>query len=136
MAVSLACLALVRLATAGATPQLSVDTPLATGGYYVLSWTADTPRVALAVRTPGTAVESIVYTGPDRATTVSGQVNGTRIYRVGELDTDGRPSAWSEPVTVTVAHHPLRRALAFFAVGALVFFATLLLIVQGARSRP
>jgi hypothetical protein len=51
------------------------------------------------------------------------------VREVGE----GRVYPWSEPVTVTVAHHPLSRAVAFFTVGALVFLATLGLIVRGAR---
>jgi len=125
-------LALVS-AVVTATPQLSTDTGLATAGYYVLHWTADTPRVTLEVSRPDTPGSKVIYSGPDRATVISGQPNGTRIYRAGEVGADGKVSAWSEPVTVTVAHHPLSRALAFFAVGAVVFFSTLLLIVQGAR---
>jgi hypothetical protein len=110
-----------------------VDTPLATAGYYRLSWTADTPQVTIEETTPDSGATTTLYTGPDRATLISGQANGTRIYRAGEIAANGRISAWSEPVTVTVAHHPLSRALGFFAVGALVFLATLALIVQGAR---
>jgi len=75
---------------------------------------------------------NLIYKGPDRATVISGQADGTRVYRVREVG-EGRVYPWSEPVTVTVAHHPLSRAVAFFTVGALVFLATLGLIVRGAR---
>lgn len=115
--------------------QLSTDTTLATAGYYRLSWAADTPLVAIEERNPASGAARVLYTGPDRATLISGQASGTQIYRAGEIGPDGEVSAWSEAVTVTVEHHPLNRALAFFAVGALVFSATTVLIVHGARSR-
>ncbi len=125
-------MALVPVA-AGAAVQLSTDTPVATAGYYQLHWTADSPRVTIEVRTPESAAATVIYSGPDRATVVSGQTDGVRTYRAGEIGADGKVSTWSEPVTVTVAHHPLSRALAFFAIGAVVFCATLLLIAQGVR---
>lgn len=122
-------------AAAAATPALSTDTELATAGYYRLLWTADTTDVEITEHTAGSPQERIIYSGPDRATLISGQPDGTRIYRAGELGPDGTVVAWSEPVTVTVAHHPLSRALAFFALGACVFLATLALVVAGARRR-
>ncbi|MCO6412426.1 MAG: hypothetical protein J5I92_06750 [Thiogranum sp.] len=64
---------------------------------------------------------------------LSGLADGRRTYRAGEIGIDGRVIAWSDPVTVTVAHHTLGRALAFFGVGATVFFATLILILHGTR---
>lgn len=131
-----ACLALAALVPgsrgAVAVPQLSTDTPQATAGYYRLSWTADAAEVVIEQRTPATGVARTLYTGPDRATLISGQADGTRVYRAGALGADGTVTAWSEPVTVRVTHHPLGRALAFFALGALVFLATLLLIARGA----
>jgi len=129
----LACLALALPAAAAAMPQLSTDTTLATAGYFRLSWAADTPQVTVEERDPATGTTRTLYTGPDRATLISGQPDGRRVYRAGEIGPQGKVAAWSEPVTVTVAHHPLSRALGFFAVGALVFSATLLLIVHGAR---
>jgi hypothetical protein len=129
---AVALLAVGPVAAAGA-PQLTTDTTLATAGYYRLSWTADTPQVTLEERSPETGAVRTLYTGPDRATLISGQSDGIRVYRAGEIGPDGNVSAWSEPVTVTVTHHPINRALAFFAVGAVVFLATLALIVHGAR---
>lgn len=85
-------------------------------------------------RSPASGRTRTIYTGPDRATLISGQADGSRVYRAGALGADGRVTAWSEPVTVKVAHHPLGRALGFFALGAVVFVATLLLIIRGAGS--
>jgi hypothetical protein len=116
-----------------AAPHIETDTAVATAGYYVLRWSAATTDVEVAeFANPGAGDPSIIYTGPDRATLISGQPDGTRIYRVREIGA-GEPSAWSEPVSVTVAHHPLSRALTFFGIGAVVFLATLALIVRGAR---
>lgn len=132
-----AFIALIFLASAPgallAAPHIETDTAVATAGYYVLRWSAATTDVEVAeFANPGAGDPSIIYKGPDRATLISGQPDGTRIYRVREIGA-GAPSAWSEPVSVTVAHHPLSRALTFFGIGAVVFLATLTLIVRGAR---
>lgn len=116
-----------------AAPHIETDTTVATAGYYVLRWSAASTDVEVAeFANPGSGDPSIIYRGPDRATLISGQPDGKRIYRVREIGA-GEPSAWSAPVTVTVAHHPLSRALTFFGIGAVVFLATLTLIVRGAR---
>jgi len=132
-----AFIALIFLAAAPgallAAPHIETDTEVATAGYYVLRWSAATTDVEVAeFANPGDGDPSIIYKGPDRATLISGQPDGTRIYRVREIGA-GEPTAWSEPVSVTVAHHPLSRALTFFGIGAVVFLATLTLIVRGAR---
>ena len=120
-------------ARSGALPRLESDTGVATAGYYQLQWTVDTPEVVIEETRGNSPTTAIIYKGPDRATLRSGLAAGERSYRAGELDSNGDVIAWSEPVEVTVAHHPLNRALMFFAIGAVVFIATLLLIVGGAR---
>jgi hypothetical protein len=132
-----ACIALIWLlwapGAALASPHIETDTTLATAGYYQLHWSAASTDVEVGESaTPDAANPTIIYRGPDRARVISGKRNGTRFYRVREIR-DGKDSAWSEPVKVTVAHHPLTRALAFFAVGAIVFLSTLALVVSGAR---
>lgn len=120
-------------ASAQATPSIEVDTAVATAGYYELRWSAATTDVEVAeFDGPDASPPKIIYRGPDRGTVISGKTNGTRLYRVREIG-DDRDAGWSEPVTVTVAHHPLSRALGFFGVGAFVFLSTLALIVAGAR---
>ena len=65
------------------------------------------------------AQAELVYRGAARSTFVSGLRDGTYHYRVRTSE-----SAWSEPITVRVAHHPLPLALASFVAGAAVFLAT------------
>jgi len=127
---------LALLAATPATPTaatIEADTELATAGYYQLRWTAATADVQVEVSEPDSDDWRIIYSGPDRARVVSGQTDGTRVYRVRGIGAT-EPSAWSAPVRVTVVHHSLQRALLFFGVGAVVFLATLALIVRGARS--
>lgn len=69
-----------------------------------------------------------LYQGPDTATLVSGRKNGTYYYRVRS---EKPGSDWSNAVEVKVAHHPLSRAFMFFSLGALVFVATLTMVVRG-----
>lgn len=73
-----------------------------------------------------------IYRGPDRATFRSGLRNGNYYYRVRSLQPEsGEFSAWSEVLTVRVAHHSLPLALWLFALGALVFLLTVAVIVHG-----
>jgi len=69
-----------------------------------------------------------IYRGRDRATTISGLLDGTYFYRVR---TEG--GEWSEPVGVTVEHHQARKAVFFLALGAAVFLATAGLVITGHR---
>lgn len=121
-----------------APPALSADSAVATAGYYRLSWThpdmADSPAFELQESpTADFTAAEIVYHGPDRATTHSGRADGDYHFRVRAL-ADGSASGWSAPVTVQVRHHSLLRAGLFFALGALVFVATLGLILRGTTS--
>lgn len=124
----------------------------ATAGYYSLSWRH--PRNSgssldfLVEESTDEDFESAqtIYIGPDLATFISGKRNGTLYYRVKarpETSADagadaganaGAWSPWSDPLAVTTAHHSRARAFAFLGVGALVFLATIALIVAGNRS--
>jgi hypothetical protein len=101
-------------------PRLSVDNTVVTAGFYRLSWEAGFDNPATT------------YTGPDRATVISGKPNGSWFYRIRTLQ-DKNAGPWSEPLTVTVAHHSLTRALLFLALGVTVFIATVLMIVRGSE---
>lgn len=70
-----------------------------------------------------------IYKGPDNAAIVSGLPNGTYYYRVRKLN-----GTWSKPVSIQVKHHPLQLAIAFFAVGAVVFLLTVFIVVKGAMN--
>ena len=114
-------------------PRLSVDNTVVTAGFYRLSWEAGIERVELQEATdPGFDNPATTYTGPDRATVISGKPNGSWFYRIRTLY-DKSAGPWSEPLTVTVAHHSLTRALLFLALGVTVFIATVLMIVRGSE---
>ena len=121
-----------------ASPELSADTTVATAGYFGLSWGLAGEAGGAPARfelqeapDPAFAAPRTLYAGPDRATALSGRPDGTYYYRVRA---DG--GAWSPVVAVEVAHHSLVRAGLFFALGAAVFVATVVLILRGdARER-
>lgn len=74
-----------------------------------------------------------IYRGPDTASFVSGLPNGIHYYRVRSVDTNQNTSTWSEPVEITVQHHSLQLAFTLFAVGLVVFAATVFVIVKGSK---
>lgn len=74
----------------------------------------------------------VIYKGPDLGSHISGKANGDYYYRVIAFKEDG-DVVISNTVKVTVQHHTLTRALIFFGIGAVVFIATLVVIVIGNR---
>jgi hypothetical protein len=72
-----------------------------------------------------------VYRGPDRATVLSGLPDGTYYFRARIWQRGEPVTAWSEPVRAEVEHHSLARALGLFALGGVVFAATVALILLG-----
>lgn len=109
----------------------------AKAGVYALSWTwqgqGDAPvefELQEATSRDFTTARTI-YRGPDRGSTLTGRSDGTYFYRIRALTSDNRSGPWSAPEVVEVNHHSLARALRFFTVGAVVFLATLGLIVAG-----
>jgi hypothetical protein len=104
---------------------------VATAGFFQLTWDSNGPVELQESQDPDFAGAEVVYTGADTARVMSGKADGNWYYRARAAA--GHGTDWSEPVKVTVRHHPLARALAFFAVGATVFAATLVLILGGSR---
>jgi len=76
----------------------------------------------------------IRYSGPDLATYISGLKNGTYNYRIRSVR-DGKTSPWSEVIVVTVEHHSLQLAFILFGLGAIVFIATVFVVVKGVRGQ-
>lgn len=118
-----------------ASPSLQTDSVTATAGFYRLSWEHPATTAPLDFELQESlsadfAGAKPVYTGPDRATSHSGRADGDYHFRVRALDGE-RSSAWSPAVTVQVRHHSFLRAGLFFALGALVFVATLIVILRG-----
>jgi len=117
---------------AGAEVQLQSDTEVATAGYYQLSWAQTVPGMRLVESADaGFDDKDVIYKGADTARLVSGKPDGNYYYR---LEAEDGITPLSNTLLVTVQHHSLRRAWAFFAIGAAVFVATLGLIVFGSRS--
>ena len=130
------------LAAAGAAlaagPSLTSTTELARAGNYQLRWGHESPMVHAyrleRADNPLFSNSVLVYEGADRATVISGRSDGVMHYRVRAQFSDGSVTDWSEPTSVTVQHHPLTQALLLFALGALVFVATIVLIITGNRT--
>lgn len=116
-----------------ASPQLQSDAPVSTAGYFTLSWQDQGGGSYELQQSASHRFDKAVtlYRGPDRATVISGLANGDYFYRVRDLG--GNPGGWSETVKVTVAHHPLSRALLFFGLGAIMFLITVTVLIRGAR---
>jgi len=115
-----------------APPVLSIDNPVATAGFYRLSWHTQDKKVELQEATsPNFQQPSVRYTGHDTASVISGVPNGVWYYRLRVLGDNGA-GPWSHSVKVTVAHHSLTRAFMFLALGIVVFLATVVMVVRGA----
>jgi hypothetical protein len=112
-------------------PQLSSDSSVATAGFFRLSWDTDAAQVELQEASDNDFRSArTYYKGADKAALISGKPNGDWYYRIRALQGDV-PGPWSEPLLVTVVHHPLSRALLFFGLGLAVFIAIVVLVVRG-----
>jgi hypothetical protein len=112
---------------------LTSNTDTATAGYFQLSWQAEQTTGHFVLQESNSddfTTAKILYSGADLATVISGKPDNIYYYRVSEQQNQNN---LSNTVKVTVAHHPLRNAFAFFSVGAIVFVATLFLIFRGTR---
>lgn len=107
--------------------QLESDAYVATAGYFQLRWIADSGIELQESRSADFETLRTVYAGSDAARVISGKADGDWYYRA---TTNGNVS---NTIKVTVRHHPVERAFGFFAVGLVVFLATLSLIISGAR---
>lgn len=111
--------------------ELRSDSDVANAGYFHLSWsnhsTGQQDYELQESTDEGFQQFKTLYRGPDMATLISGKSDGNYYYR---LLTEAGPS---KTVKVQVTHHSLSRAIAFFILGALVFLATLMVILRGNR---
>ena len=115
-------------------PNLTVSSGLSKDGTFNLQWNLpDNTQIELQQASLKNPAFITIYTGADTATVITGQPDGTYRFRARLLDQDNARSDWSASVEIQVAHHPLSRALGFFAIGLLIFIATMLLILSGSR---
>ena len=101
-------------------------------GYAALAWEdgSGEPFELERARDPDFTHAVLVYRGRARSTFVSGLRDGTYHFRVR-----AHGSAWSAPIRLHVAHHPMHLALACFTAGAAVFLATTVFLAIAARGR-
>ena len=111
------------------TPQESND------GVARLAWDApeNTAVYIQQSRTEDFQQPATLYRGNDSGTTITGLKDGSYFFRVAADGVSIDAFNWSDPVQLKVAHHTLVRAFTFFAVGVVVFMATLALVVSGSR---
>ena len=134
LAGALLCLSAAAPAVNAQAPELQTNQTVATAGAFQLSWEGGREGAVYQLQQAGPqgfANPDTAYRGPDTATQLSGLPNGEYHYRVRMIAPES--SSWSQSVSVRVEHHPLKRALSFFAVGLIVFLATVVLIVRGSR---
>ncbi|WP_006788571.1 hypothetical protein [Thiorhodospira sibirica] len=120
------------------TLSLTVSPELATAGFYRLSWegSAHSHFELHESQHPEFHDYRVLYSGPDTASVQSGRADGVYYYRLSTPpQADDDPALLSDIVAVTVQHHSLGRALSFFALGAVVFAALLIVIAFGTRQR-
>jgi hypothetical protein len=156
LAAALACsLAWPAAVTAGAPPAPTLDGEAeeeSTNGAFLLAWKPD-EDAALdeaggqsweyeleEAPSPDFANTEVVYCGAFDSWFVSGRRDGAAHFRVRaraltDGDEPGPWSEWSAPKTIVIAHHDLRLALGLAGLGALVFAATAITLVVGARRR-
>ena len=115
-------------AAAAQAPKLEVDSNVASAGFYQLRWYSKEPVELEEAGDRRFTSAEVIYRGSDAARVMSGKPDGVFYYRLRAGN-----GTTSNVVEVTVRHHSLSRALAFFSIGAIVFVATLLLIARGAR---
>jgi hypothetical protein len=121
---------------ASAQARLTLSAPShANAGYFQLDWQNQSKAdffQLLESREPQFIRPRVLYKGPDLGSHISGKANGDYYYRVIAFKDNGDVII-SNDVKVTVQHHSLTRAFLFFGIGAVVFIATLIVIVIGNR---
>lgn len=122
-----ACLSLSLLLAAGGlrSATLAPAELESNEGYYQLSWDSDEAVSLIEADSPDFSDGIVIYTGLDSGHVVSGKPDGVWFYRLEAADGG---DILSDPAVITVRHHSLGRAFSFFALGAVVFVATLGLI--------
>jgi len=113
---------------------LSSNSKVATAGFFQLRWEPPRDNANWYLQESQDASLQnfkVIYSGPDLARVISGKSDGIYYYRV--VANNNPVQQMSNIVKVTVAHHALSNAFAFFTVGAFIFLAILVSIIIGNR---
>jgi len=111
-------------------PELSLSSSQSADGTVTVSWQSSGEKSVILQQGTGQVFKTI-YQGDDSAYVATGLPNGTYYYRIRLSDSTSME--WSESVSLVVEHHSLTKAFGFFALGAVVFIGTLILIITGVR---
>lgn len=78
---------------------------------------------------------TIIYTGDDLATYMSGLADGTYYFRLRHVEekTTAPASPWSDTLILNVEHHSLTMALWLFVLGFFVFGAIVIVLLKGIK---
>lgn len=125
----MAVLGLPLPSSGGADPAFDAPPAQSTAGFFALSWNGAQRFELEQASGPDHGDARIIYRGRDTSTTISGLPDGTYRYRIRAEGAE----AWTDETVVVIAHHPLRRAFLFFALGAAIFVVLVLAIVRGRR---
>ncbi len=115
--------------------EISLSQTISNDGVAVLSWPViqQASVVVQKSQDPNFAQATTLYRGSDTASVITGLVDGEYYFRARSEYPDGSFSAWSKTLSLSVEHHSLTKATLFFALGGIVFLATVLLITFGAK---
>ena len=106
-------------------------------GHFSLAWQGDADDAIFIVqRSPDADFESAVvcFEGAQRRAHLSGLEDGEHYFRVAaKASPDAEWAEWSEPATLTVAHHDLGVAFAFASVGAVLFLSIVAFVIVAPR---
>jgi hypothetical protein len=115
------------------------ETELSTNeGHVLLQWGHDDELLIYQLQMAATAdftAPTRLYEGSDKASFLSGLVDGRHFFRVRAREPDSETwGPWSASAEVVCEHHALTTAWAFFAVGGALFVLIVLSVGTGARS--
>ncbi len=106
--------------------------------HFSLEWTAgadDDEELHFELRQsggPDFADPRVRYEGPDRATFLAGLPEGDHYFQIRAKTPDADSAGpWSDSFHLTIQYQSLTLAWFLFGVGAVVFLATLVLVVAG-----
>lgn len=119
--------------------QLSASTSVSNDGSLNLSWnlpentSIELQQASQPASQPDNNNFQTIYRGNDTATVITGLSNGKYLFRARLVKTDGSHLNWTLNTELEVKHHSLTKAFSFFTIGAIVFLATLVLLIKGTK---
>lgn len=109
--------------------EITANTNVSRTGQFQLKWDSDGGETHFTVqqaKSPEFRHPKTIYEGLDLGRSISGKFDGVYYYRVRAGEGE-----WSDPVKVEVQHYDLSTAFLVLGIGAVVFIATVGLIIGG-----